>query len=586
MEDMRGRTMLWRLWRAATGIACLALLVAACGGGSPTATPLPSTPTPMPVMPDETQAVPTPEPSVAPTPPPPSLPPLTIALADMPGFQLIPSDAAARPYLDVVYDRVIGTDEHGNMDARTGWADSWTANKDATAWTLKSKKKIVFHDGVRATSRDVKFGVERMLADDFLGPGGADIRRDVDSVRAPDESTVIVRLRGPGILFPVAQLSGMGGSGPLHLLPGQYIESRGEDDARWNPIGSGPYQFVRSGDGELVLQAVPRHWRFGAPRVEGLIFRLESEAPIRLALLKAGRIDMTPIGRAHVDYLRQSGMNIFSRGLDGVGAYRLEEQYKQSYEDYGANPLADVRVRRALDWYAIDRQAIVAGFMKGLAVPTMSYPATSIDPAYAPLAIPEYNPTRARDLLKEAGYPNGFEMDFYIVPRPNLPEGTAVAEAMASSWEAIGVKVNRIRTDYGSYRYILLGRGFSKPTAFGVWLLAALPAAGLEGATFHKISNRFAASLDPELDRLATAWAVSGSMDEYVANGRAYMQRYYDLALTTALFTSGEVWATDSRVARWSMGVDPGSYRIDVLAATLPEPTPPLPLTVPRRPIS
>ena len=576
-SNERGKASMkrFRIWPLVALTMALALVATACGGGdeaTPTAVPQ-ATAVPQPTTGQATSA-PTAAPTATARPTNTAVPvpsgEFTIAMADMGEFDLLLVTGSTRSYLDSMYDSNIGADDNGNLDSKSGWATSWSTNADATQWTVKGRDSIVFHNGDKATAQDVKFGIDRMRVANSRLPFTANVIRDVKSVEAPDNATLNVTINNSNPLWALQYLSKIGNAGgPIHLIPKTYITTAGEIEANKKPVGSGPYKFksVTPSD-RVVMEAVDRHWLQGVPRTKTLTYRLIPEESTRVAMIRNGEADLTIIGRAPVKLLRGiPGVRIFQRNGAGVAAYRFDEQWKTEYPGYGKNPLADVKVRQALDWYAIDRKALVDTFMAGIGAPTMNFPVSLSDPAYELIPVPAFDPNKAKQLLTEAGYPNGFTMDLWIGPRPALPEGPELAEAIAVYWERVGIKVNRRPVAYSAYS-AQLPKGFDKPTAYAAWFLAYEARGTLAFVVNHGDKFIYATSRDPKLDELALNWKKALTEQDYIARGKAYMKANYEAANTTTLLTMGEVFAGGSKVpSNWSIGGAKYAFNFDRAAA-------------------
>ena len=219
------------------------------------------------------------------------------------------------------------------------------------------------------------------------------------------------------------------------IVPKKYLERVGEDGFKRHPIGLGPYKFVSHTPGvELVVEAVENYWR-KVPHVKRLVFKSVPENTTRLAMLKKGEVDVAydlDVPSAE-EVKRDPRLQLAFSG--GIGSFYLDflEQWDPK------SPWHDTRVRLAAN-YALDREALSEAERLGA-----SPPAGSIIPRTFEFALPiepyPYDPARAKRLLAEAGYPNGFDAG-ELTPNPPY---FSLGEAVANYLGAIGIKL-KLRT--------------------------------------------------------------------------------------------------------------------------------------------
>jgi peptide/nickel transport system substrate-binding protein len=307
-------------------------------------------------------------------------------------------------------------------------AESWSASKDGTTYEFVLRKGIKFHNGDPVTAEDVKFSFER-----YRGAAGKLLKEKVKEVQVLDPTHVRFVLKDPWPDFMT--FYGTSASGAGWIVPKKYVEKVGDDGFKRAPVGAGPYKFVSFQPGvELVLEAFDGYWR-KVPSVKRLVFRSMPEEATRAAALKKGEVDITYLlsGPIAEEIKRTPNLKLMAPLLDGVFWLDFPDQWDAK------SPWHDKRVRLAAS-LAIDRQALnqaeTLGFSRltGSIIPRNFEFALPLEPA-------PYDPKRAKQLLAEAGYPNGFDGgDFYP-----FPPYVSMGEALAGYLQAVGIRTH-IRT--------------------------------------------------------------------------------------------------------------------------------------------
>jgi oligopeptide transport system substrate-binding protein len=286
-------------------------------------------------------------------------------------------------------------------------AQYWKATRDGLTWTFTLRKGVKFHHGEEVTADDVVYSLTRLLdpkvkssaADLFANIHGAREFREgraptVSGLSAPDPSTVRIVLEEAQ-----APLVSMLAVGHVKIVPRKRAAEQGEAFGL-TPIGTGPFRFERWERGkEIVLSANPDYFG-GAPRLGRVVYRIFPGEQIASMFeeFRKGQLEDSPVPMQNYPKLLASTRSTHvKRPTFSVRFLGLNTRVK---------PLNDPRVRQALI-YAIDRQAIVEEVTRGRFVPARGIlpPGTL---GYNPqLASYAYDPPRARELLAEAGYPNG-----------------------------------------------------------------------------------------------------------------------------------------------------------------------------------
>ena len=212
-------------------------------------------------------------------------------------------------------------------------------------------------------------------------------------------------------------------------------------------VGTGPFVFQEWVTGDrILLQKNPQYWQPDLPKAEQLVIRFISEPAGRLAELRAGAVDfavdLSPDQRAEIE--ADPSLDVILRPSFNVGYLALNPSY---------TPLAKLKVRQAIT-HAINREAIVQSFWKGLATTDEHFIPPVLDefraqdlPTYA------YDPQKAKQLLTEAGYPEGFDLELWYMPvsRPYYPTPKPISEAFASDLGKIGINVTLKTKDWSAY---------------------------------------------------------------------------------------------------------------------------------------
>ena len=304
-------------------------------------------------------------------------------------------------------------------------AESWTVSLDQTVYEFKLREGVKFHNGDPFTAEDVKFSFARAKA--------KLLHEKVKEVVVVDPHRVRFVLNEPWPDFMM--FYGTVASGAGWIVPKKYVEQVGADGFRKQPIGLGPYKFVSSTPGvELVMEAYEGYWR-KVPSVKRIVFKSVPDATTRLAMLKRGEVDLaylldTPMAE---EVKRDPNLKLVFSG--GIGIYYLD--FLDMWD--AKSPWADRRVRLAAN-YAIDRKGLSEAETVGASPPTGSMVPRAFEFAL-PIEPYPYDPAKAKRLLAEAGYPNGFDAgDLHPWP-PYFSAGEAITNYLL----AVGIKT-RVRT--------------------------------------------------------------------------------------------------------------------------------------------
>jgi peptide/nickel transport system substrate-binding protein len=311
----------------------------------------------------------------------------------------------------------------GNLMAPS-LATQWTESPDGLSYDFELRQGVTFHNGDPFTAEDVLFSFER-----YKGAGVGELKKKVKGVEIVDAHHIRFQLHQPWPDFMT--FYGTPATGAGWIVPKKYIEKVGNEEFKNHPIGLGPYRFVSHQPGiELILEANTEYWR-KTPYVKRLVMKSVPEATTRLAMLKKQEADVTYglYGALAEEVQRDPSLKL--EPVVPPGSQWMvftAEQYDRK------SPWADQRVRLAAN-HAINRQAINEAETLGYSVLTGSIIPRKFDFAL-PLEPYAYDPQKAKQLLKEAGYPNGFDAGECSVDAVYA----GVVEAAINDLSAVGIR--------------------------------------------------------------------------------------------------------------------------------------------------
>ena len=303
-------------------------------------------------------------------------------------------------------------------------AESWTQSKDGLTYEFVLRKGVKFHNGDPVTADDVKFSFER-----YKGSGAKLLKERVREVQVVDAGRVRFHLKEAWPDFMT--FYGTSATGAGWVVPKAYVEKVGEDGFKKHPIGAGPYKFVSFNPGvELVMEAFEGYWR-KVPNVKRLVYRSMPEETTRAAALKKGEVDIAYLltGPVAEDIQRTPGFKLVApKESPAVFWLDLPDQWDPK------SPWHDRRVRQAAS-LSLDRQALNQAETLGFSKPTGSLIPRALE--FSRIFEPDpFDPAKAKRLLAEAGFPNGFDAgDFYPWPPYN-----SMGEALATYLGAVGIR--------------------------------------------------------------------------------------------------------------------------------------------------
>lgn len=329
--------------------------------------------------------------------------------------------------LEQIMDPLIVLGEDGTFQP---WlATDWSVSDDGLVWTFNLRDDVSFSNGEPFNAETVKYSFDKAMT--MEGSVQTNVINELAEINAIDEYTVQMVTNRPNAIW-LSQIA------HVFMMPPAYTEEVGDEGFGEAPIGTGAFTFVEWAKDDHVTVAKNPDWWNGEPQVDLVTFRTIPEASSRVASLLAKETDIIEVVPFdNIPIIEQvPGLSVVDRG--GAITYIGLDTLK-------GLPTEDVRVRQAMN-YAVDAQAIAEFVLSGRAeaVPGGLWP---VSPGWDP-DLPFYNDKeKARELLAEAGYPDGFEIDFAIAQVQGMLQYKEVAQAVQAQLAEVGITVNIIELE-------------------------------------------------------------------------------------------------------------------------------------------
>jgi peptide/nickel transport system substrate-binding protein len=329
-------------------------------------------------------------------------------------------------------ERMIDKDPNGEL--KPGIVTSWKTSPDGKAVEFTLRKGLKFHSGDPLTMKDVEFSFERYRTKNNLRTQLSFMER----FEAMDDYRFRIHFKAPDVTFIPMQGIGL-------IVSKTYYDRVGEDKFVREPVGTGAYRVVRHVPAEYVdLERFDDFWGV-KPSVEKARIYFVAEDLTRVSKLKAGEVDL--IGSVPYTSIRDLEKTPGIKLVKSVAGHPTP-----TIQFNNLNPKVpwyDKRVRLAMA-YAIDYDAIIKKIL--LDIPTRYAGLAPWEPGYDPDMKPyPYNPKRAKELLAEAGYPNGFDLPFNYLITGRVPMINETTEAIAAYFQAIGIRTRLIGEDAAAF---------------------------------------------------------------------------------------------------------------------------------------
>lgn len=359
--------------------------------------------------------------------------------------------------------------ESGSTEIQPCLATSWETSEDGKEITFKLRRGVKFHDGTAFNADAVVFSFARQYDTNHPYNERGEwaywgyMFGDVDKMVKIDDYTVKLVLKriNASIMTSLAMFT-------VNIVSPTNAEKWGADAFK-NPAGTGPFKFVEwVKDDHITLEANDKYWR-EKPKLDRVIFRVIPDPSARLMALEVGEVHGIEYpDPAHFDKIRANAdLKLLTEPGMNVGYMAMNTGY--GYMDANANavrdsdepwvktpgyfePLTNKEVRQAIN-YAIDKQAIVDDLYMGTAIVAKNGMPPFMLGYNDYVEDYPYDPQKAKRLLAEAGYPDGFEVTLHVMPvsRPYMFDPPKIGEAIQSYLAAVGITVKFYQVDWGTY---------------------------------------------------------------------------------------------------------------------------------------
>ena len=445
-----------------------------------------------------------------------------------------------------VFDGLVHRDS--DLSLKPGLAESWQ-NQTPTEWVFTLRSGVTFQNGEPFDASAAKFNI-----DDTIKRQKDPIFGTLSGAEVVNERTVKVTTKAADPLLP-SRLAN------LAMYAPKYFAQVGPAEFAKKPIGTGPFKFVEwVKDSHATLEANTNYWR-GAPKIKEVVYRVIPEASTRLAALRAGEVDV-------ISTLANESFDTVNRtqGLKAVGVPATRPLFVMMFPgspEPGGQEIKDVRVRQAIN-YATNVDSIIANILGGKATRLAGISPTSTDGYDASVKPYPYDPAKAKQLLTEAGFPNGFPLTMFV-PSGRYPKGEDVVQAIAADLGKVGIRAQVRPIESGTLFKLRDDRKIAPLFMFG-WGSNLGDAGEVPLAILHSTSLNTLYS-SPALDGLLNQ---SGTTLDAAARKQVLsklQQQVKDEAPFLFLYTVEELYGASARLVNWKPRPDGRILMWDVTLA-------------------
>ncbi len=368
-------------------------------------------------------------------------------------------------------------------------AREWEVSEDGSTWTFRLNEGVMFHKGYgEMTAEDIIWSMRAFGAEGSKHPRASNMRGIWENpeghAKAIDDYTVEVNTGEPWSEVPVNEILTSAGGGGTWIVSKKQHDELGAEEANDKIAGTGSWDLVEYRTGEFWrMEAVEDHWR-KTPHFAEMIFREIPEESSRLAGFQTGNLDTTIVAFDSLSLIEEvegaeimripgggeAALTFYGQYYVGAGTDDEQPGYDPELPWVSSNPDINseewknaAKIRTALS-IAIDRQGIVDTLLQGYGYPAVLWDFGRYEDSWLPQELRwEFNPERAKQLITEAGYPDGFSIT--LTPaRRGAPVEVEACEAIATMWGDIGVDVKFQVLPYATLRPSLIARNYQGST--------------------------------------------------------------------------------------------------------------------------
>ena len=464
-------------------------------------------------------------------------------------------------------------------------AESWDVSADGQVWTYHIRDDVEFHKGFgKMTVEDVVFS-HRQVADSDKHARAANAKEmyfaEDGSQTTPDDFTWVVDTGVPFSEIPILELMGTPRAVGAWVVSKKQWDQDGEDEANFNTAATGPWEIDEAKTGEFWrMKAVEDHWR-KTPAFAELLFMEIPEESARIAGFKTGNLDTFVMALDTISEVEsvdgailmsvpnavQAGINFYGQlyvpardgGGDSWPAYNPDNAWVSPNSDITSPEWATARKVRLAMSIAIDRQSIIDNLLLGFGHQlTLKDWMGHEDRLPSPQETWPYDPERAKTLLAEAGFPDGFSVTLTTAIR-GAPSEVEACEAVAQFWDAIGLNVDFQNVPYGTYRPTAVARTYQGVSCHNVGARLS-PIQGM--ASFLNSGNFSWGSEHPITEDLIPRGQKAVLTEDRLAIEDEIAKFYIDEVFgETGLYVVDNVWPVGPNIAPWDDFIKQGDLR-------------------------